>query len=335
MMGMASTLKRYLCVLIILSAAAISGHARGDASLSGVATVIDGDTLEIHGQLIRLHGIDAPESGQSCERAGQHYRCGQQAALALADRIGQRTVRCEPQGQDRYQRVIAICRLGEHELAFGEICTAFLEQQAQGLAGVFAAGEHAVGVLHRRHGDVAPFHAGIGAAFDEMEARNRGQAHQIVERENFWRADQARDRAVDHEAVAARIDVLPALVMAFEMQARRRDHPERALQRREGDARRVGLGQARRLTALEPALVTRRLSVRQRHDGPPQRRRPRQRFDDIGIASSLREGGGRGRRRAGGEERAAQKIAASFGHRCDLLGRKSRSGKSLSLWNRL
>jgi len=116
MMGMASTLKRYLCVLIILSAAAISGHARGDASLSGVATVIDGDTLEIHGQRIRLHGIDAPESGQSCERAGQHYRCGQQAALALADRIGQRTVRCEPQGQDRYQRVIAICRLGEQDL---------------------------------------------------------------------------------------------------------------------------------------------------------------------------------------------------------------------------
>jgi len=55
-------------------------------------------------------------SMQSCERAGQHYRCGQQAALALADRIGQRTVRCEPQGQDRYQRVIAICRLGEQDL---------------------------------------------------------------------------------------------------------------------------------------------------------------------------------------------------------------------------
>jgi len=116
MMGMANTAKRYLCVLIILSAAAISGDTRGEAPLSGVATVIDGDTLEIHGQRIRLQGIDAPESGQSCDRAGRQYRCGQQAALALADGIGRRTVRCEPQGQDRYRRVIAICRLGEEDL---------------------------------------------------------------------------------------------------------------------------------------------------------------------------------------------------------------------------
>ena len=34
--------------------------------LTGQASIIDGDTLEIHGTRIRLWGIDAPESGQLC-----------------------------------------------------------------------------------------------------------------------------------------------------------------------------------------------------------------------------------------------------------------------------
>ncbi len=54
------------------------------ADVAGVASVIDGDTLEIHGQRIRLHGIDAPESRQLCHLDGKPWQCGKDAANALA-----------------------------------------------------------------------------------------------------------------------------------------------------------------------------------------------------------------------------------------------------------
>lgn len=77
--------------------------------LAGRASVIDGDTLEIHGVRIRLHGIDAPEGGQTCLVRQEKNRCGQRAALALADKIGEATVLCEPRDIDRYNRVVAVC----------------------------------------------------------------------------------------------------------------------------------------------------------------------------------------------------------------------------------
>ncbi|MFM8745345.1 MAG: thermonuclease family protein [Aestuariivirga sp.] len=84
--------------------------ASGNLPLTGTAIVIDGDTLEMRGQRIRLNAIDAPESGQRClNHNGKPYRCGQKAAFALADRIGRGTVRCEPMGRDRYDRIIATC----------------------------------------------------------------------------------------------------------------------------------------------------------------------------------------------------------------------------------
>ncbi len=69
------------------------------ADVAGVASVIDGDTLEIHGQRIRLHGIDAPESRQLCRRDGKPWQCGKEAANALADKIARRPVTCEDLGR--------------------------------------------------------------------------------------------------------------------------------------------------------------------------------------------------------------------------------------------
>lgn len=86
--------------------------------LVGRASVIDGDTLEIHGQRIRLEGIDAIESSQPCthRETGQNWRCGQRAALWLSDLIGAKTVTCASAGTDRYKRVLAHCSVGGQDI---------------------------------------------------------------------------------------------------------------------------------------------------------------------------------------------------------------------------
>ncbi len=106
---------RHLMFASLVATSAV-GTAAAQSPVVGVASVIDGDTLEIHDQRIRLHGIDAPESGQSCEKDGRQYRCGQQAALALADKIGRAPIRCEQLDIDRYKRIVAVCRLGAEDL---------------------------------------------------------------------------------------------------------------------------------------------------------------------------------------------------------------------------
>jgi endonuclease YncB( thermonuclease family) len=57
--------------------------------LMGRASVVDGDTLEIRGVRVRLWGIDAVESSQTClDAGGKPWPCGRRAAFALADFLG-------------------------------------------------------------------------------------------------------------------------------------------------------------------------------------------------------------------------------------------------------
>ena len=79
------------------------------ADVTGVTLVIDGNTIEKHGQRIRLHGIDAPESHQLCRLGGKSWQCGKDSANALAKKIAHRPVNCEELERDRYGRIIARC----------------------------------------------------------------------------------------------------------------------------------------------------------------------------------------------------------------------------------
>lgn len=86
------------------------------ADIAGRASVIDGDTIEVHGQRIRLHGIDAPEGAQLCQVKDKSWLCGQQASLALNAKIAGRTVSCKQKDVDRYRRIVAVCFAGGDDL---------------------------------------------------------------------------------------------------------------------------------------------------------------------------------------------------------------------------
>lgn len=97
--------------------------------LVGVVSVIDGDTVEMHGKRIRLFGIDAPESRQICTKDWRPWLCGKSSAFALSEKIGYSPIFCETENKtDRYGREVAICQLN------GENLNAWMVKQGWALA---------------------------------------------------------------------------------------------------------------------------------------------------------------------------------------------------------
>jgi endonuclease YncB( thermonuclease family) len=126
-----------LLMLLSLWSPALAGD------LIGQASVIDGDTLEIHGTRIRLWGIDAPESTQLCRGEDSlQYRCGAQAANDLDAFIAGRPVSCVPMNLDQYGRTVAICSAGGADLGEWLVCGGLALDWPHFSTGRYEAAQH-------------------------------------------------------------------------------------------------------------------------------------------------------------------------------------------------
>jgi endonuclease YncB( thermonuclease family) len=106
--------KSFALAAVLVLAAALPCAA---ADLSGKARVVDGDTLEIGGQMVRIEGIDAFETGQTCfDAKGRAWACGSAGRKLLMRLTQGATVTCRGNEMDQYGRLIADCLAGGRNL---------------------------------------------------------------------------------------------------------------------------------------------------------------------------------------------------------------------------
>jgi endonuclease YncB( thermonuclease family) len=129
--------------------AGLVGLSAGEASaqtLTGRASVVDGDTLEIQGQRVRLWGVDAVESSQSCGTVGA---CGRKAAFALQNLVGQRPVSCSQKDTDRYGRVVAVCSVSGQDLGAYMVAQGWARDYTRYSGGAYKREEAAAAAARR------------------------------------------------------------------------------------------------------------------------------------------------------------------------------------------
>lgn len=114
-------------------------------------TITDGDSIRLHGERVRIFGIDAPEFKQTCPDG---WPAGRLATTRLQALIDGRTIVCQQKDRDYYGRIVAVCRAGGQDLgaimvreglawAFVRYSSAYVDQEARARAdrrGVHAHG---------------------------------------------------------------------------------------------------------------------------------------------------------------------------------------------------
>ena len=103
-------MKQIFRSLIFVCLSAVSAQA---ADITGPVRVVDGNTLDVGGQVVRLYGIQAPHLEQTCRtRKGQEQQCGRISSMGLTEMVRGPEARCEDKGLDTEGRRHALCFIG-------------------------------------------------------------------------------------------------------------------------------------------------------------------------------------------------------------------------------
>lgn len=94
-------------------------------TVAGAAKVLDGDTLMMGGESVRLSGIDAPELRQTCRKNDSEWPCGRAARDELVRLVRGQDIRCVTDGRDRYGRLLGTCHRGAVDLNETMVATGF------------------------------------------------------------------------------------------------------------------------------------------------------------------------------------------------------------------
>lgn len=157
-------------VALVLGACGASPAVEASAS---TPVIVDGDTLTLDGARVRLWGVDAPEQGQTCQRRGQAYRCGQAASQALRVWIGQRPVSCVEVEKDQYGRSVARCAVDGEDVGGWLVAQGHALDYRRHSAGAYASAEASARAATRG------MHAGtFESAWEWRRARRNGRPEQ-------------------------------------------------------------------------------------------------------------------------------------------------------------
>ena len=107
----------HLMLLVLLCAL----PARAEETAGGKAAIIDARTLDVGGESWRLHGIDAPDRGQTCgewvRSRMQDYPCGETARAFLASLVAGREVFCVERAHDEASELTGLCFVDGRDIA--------------------------------------------------------------------------------------------------------------------------------------------------------------------------------------------------------------------------